>query len=101
MVRSLPGFSVHKILQARTPEWVAMPSARGLMSPCDVNFHVNGSLLLPQVVKAIDQFTNYELQILLRSQCVDHVTTWLFSLFSFYWSMADLQYCVSFRCAAK
>ena len=26
---SLPGFSVHGILQARTLEWVAMPSSRG------------------------------------------------------------------------
>ena len=26
---SLPGSSVHEILQARVPEWVAMPSSRG------------------------------------------------------------------------
>ena len=26
---SLPGSSVHGILQARIPEWVAMPSSRG------------------------------------------------------------------------
>ena len=26
---SLPGFSVHGILQARILEWVAMPSSRG------------------------------------------------------------------------
>ena len=29
MDRSLPGFSVHGILQARILEWVAMPSSRG------------------------------------------------------------------------
>ena len=29
MDRSLPGSSVHEILQARVPEWVAMPSSRG------------------------------------------------------------------------
>ena len=26
---SLPGFSVHKILQARILEWIAIPSSRG------------------------------------------------------------------------
>ena len=30
---SLPGSSVHEILQARTLEWVAMPSSRGLSWP--------------------------------------------------------------------
>ena len=30
---SLPGFSVHGILQARMLEWVAMPSSRGLPDP--------------------------------------------------------------------
>ena len=30
---SLPGFSVHGILQARIPEWVAMPSSRNLPNP--------------------------------------------------------------------
>ena len=29
----LPGSSVHGILQARTPEWVAMPSSRGFPGP--------------------------------------------------------------------
>ena len=29
MYCSPPGFSVHKILQGRIQEWVAMPSARG------------------------------------------------------------------------
>ena len=30
---SLPGFSIHGILQARTLEWVAMPSSRGSSHP--------------------------------------------------------------------
>ena len=30
---SLPGSSVHRILQARTLEWVAMPSSRDLPNP--------------------------------------------------------------------
>ena len=29
----LPGYSVHEILQARIPEWVAMPSSRGSSGP--------------------------------------------------------------------
>ena len=32
---SLPGFSVHRILQARILEWVAMPSSRGSSQPRD------------------------------------------------------------------
>ena len=32
---SLPGSSVHEILQARTLEWVAMPSSRGSSQPRD------------------------------------------------------------------
>ena len=32
---SLPGFSVHGILQARILEWVAMPSSRGSFCPRD------------------------------------------------------------------
>ena len=32
---SPPGFSVHRILQARTQEWVAMPSSRGSYQPRD------------------------------------------------------------------
>ena len=32
---SLPGSSVHRILQARTLEWVAMPSFRGSSGPRD------------------------------------------------------------------
>ena len=32
---SLPGSSVHGILQARTLEWVAMPSSRGSFQPRD------------------------------------------------------------------
>ena len=32
---SLPGFSVHGILQARTLEWVAMPYSRGSSQPSD------------------------------------------------------------------
>ena len=28
-----PGYSVHGILQARIPEWVAMPSTRGSSQP--------------------------------------------------------------------
>ena len=31
----LPGFSVHGILQARTLEWVAIPSSRGSSQPRD------------------------------------------------------------------
>ena len=30
---SLPGFSVHAILQARTPEWVAIPSSGDISYP--------------------------------------------------------------------
>ena len=32
---SLPGFSVHGILQARILEWVAMPFSRGYSQPRD------------------------------------------------------------------
>ena len=32
---NLPGSSVHRILQARTLEWVAMPSSRGSSPPRD------------------------------------------------------------------
>ena len=32
---SLPGSSIHRILQARTLEWVAMPSSRGSSLPRD------------------------------------------------------------------
>ena len=32
---SLPGSSVHEILQARILEWVAMPSSRGSSQPRD------------------------------------------------------------------
>ena len=32
---SLPGSSVHGILQARTLEWVAVPSSRGFSQPGD------------------------------------------------------------------
>ena len=32
---TLPGSSVHGILQARTLEWVAMPSSRGASQPRD------------------------------------------------------------------
>ena len=35
MNRSLPGFSVHAILQTRILEWVAMPSTRGSSQPRD------------------------------------------------------------------
>ena len=34
---SLPGSSVHRILQARILEWVAMPSSRGSSQPRDRN----------------------------------------------------------------
>ena len=39
---SLPGSSVHGILQARTLEWVAMPSSRGSSRPRD-QIHVSCS----------------------------------------------------------
>ena len=48
------------------------------MSPPDINPPVNGHLLLPRVVKTAAQFTDYQLQLLLYSQCEDHITTWLF-----------------------
>ena len=32
---NVPGFSVHGILQARIPEWIAMPSYRGSSRPRD------------------------------------------------------------------
>ena len=34
---SLPGSSVHEFLQARIPEWVALPSSRGSSGPRDWN----------------------------------------------------------------
>ena len=37
MEHSLPGSSVHVILQARILEWVAMPSSRGSSQPRDRN----------------------------------------------------------------
>ena len=33
---SPPGSSVHRILQARIPEWIAMPSSRGSSQPWDL-----------------------------------------------------------------
>ena len=38
MGHSLPGSSVHGILQARTLEWVAMPSSRDFSQPRGVIF---------------------------------------------------------------
>ena len=43
---SLPGFSVHWILQARIPEWVAMPSSREIfptqgLKPCLLPFQAD------------------------------------------------------------
>ena len=35
MDRSLPGSSAHEILQARVPEWAAMPSSRGIFPAWD------------------------------------------------------------------
>ena len=43
-VCSLPGSSVHGILQARILEWVAMPSSRGSSQPRDQTHHLR---LLP------------------------------------------------------
>ena len=51
MDRSLPGSSVHWILQARILEWVAMPSSRGSPWPRDptwVSYIAANSLLLSQ-----------------------------------------------------
>jgi len=44
---SLPGFSVHGILQARILEWVAMPSSRGSSQPRDQTqiSHIAGEFL--------------------------------------------------------
>ena len=39
---SLPGSSVHGMLQAKTLEWVAMPSSRGSSQPRD-GTHVSGT----------------------------------------------------------
>ena len=36
---SLPGFSVHGILQARMLEWVAMPSSRVFSQTQELNLH--------------------------------------------------------------
>ena len=38
---SLPGFSVHRILQARIPEWVAISSFRGSSWPKEDISHVS------------------------------------------------------------
>ena len=51
---SLPGSSVHGILQARILEWVAMPSSRGSSRPWDqtLGSYVSGigrQVLLPLV----------------------------------------------------
>ena len=40
IVCSPPGFSVHRILQARTLEWVAMPSSRGIFPTQGSNPHL-------------------------------------------------------------
>ena len=42
---SPPGSSVHGILQARTLDWVAMPSSRGFSSPRDLTHVSCGSCI--------------------------------------------------------
>ena len=46
MDSSLPGSSVHGILQARTEKWVAMPFSRGSSQPSDWSSHL-ASLMSP------------------------------------------------------
>ena len=47
MDHSLPGFSVHGILQARIPKWVAMPSSRGSFQPRDPTIKEDSLPLTP------------------------------------------------------
>ena len=47
MDHSLPGFSVHGILQARIPKWVAMPSSRGSSQPRDPTIKEDSLPLTP------------------------------------------------------
>ena len=72
--RSLPGFSVHRILQARIPKWVAMPSSRGSSQPRDPTMSVTaepvkaGSLPLTPPGKPQVQFS--------RSVVSDSASPW-------------------------
>ena len=54
---SLPGSSVHGILQARTLEWVAIPFSRGSSRPRDRNWisHTAGRFLVVQAINTAYQ----------------------------------------------
>ena len=67
---SLPGSSVHEILQARILKWVAMPSSKGSFQPRDWNFvsfiscivgrfFTNESLGKPIISNSIFYISNY------------------------------------------
>ena len=60
---SLPGFSAHGISQARTLEWVAMPSSRGCSQPRDWTCV---SCIAHRFFTALLMSYNYSLYILYR-----------------------------------
>ena len=55
---SLPGSSVHGILQARTLEWVAIPSSRGSSQPRDQTqvSHIAGGFFTIWVTKEAQEY---------------------------------------------
>ena len=67
MDHSLPGFSVHGILQARIPKWVAMPSSRGSSQPRDPTIKEDSLPLTPPGKPQV-QFS--------RSVVTDSATPW-------------------------
>ena len=50
MDRSLPGSSVHGILQARIVEWVAIPISMGSSQPLYINAHILREYLLKNIL---------------------------------------------------
>ena len=107
---SLPGFSVHGILQARKLEWVTISFSRGSSWPRD----------LTQVSRIVGRrfnlwATNSEMIFsckhnspLLLGGGIYYLLVmwgffkwWRFFKKKIYWNIFDLQYCVSFKCTAK
>ena len=69
MNRSLPGFSVHAILQTRILEWVAMPSTRGSSQPRDRIWNSPVSCIGRQTLYHQSHRGNPNKPILPKNQC--------------------------------